>query len=78
MQIRQEVESTGVMLSMTTSNGRITLGGVNGTVTWFISDTDTSAISSDGVYDLEIISGTGEVTRVLKGKVRLDKEVTRA
>ena len=78
MQIRQEVESTQPLLTLTTSNGRITLGGVNGTVTWFISDADTAAFSSDGVYDLEIISGNGEVTRVLKGKVRLDQEVTRA
>jgi len=78
MQIRQEIESTQVMLSLTTSNGRITLGGVNGTVTLFISDADTAALSSDGVYDLEIVSGSGEVTRILKGKVRLDQEVTRA
>lgn len=79
MQIRAEVESTTVLLSLTTSNGGISLGGAAGTIEWFISDTNTSAITSEGVYDLEIVNtATNEVTRVLKGKVRLDKEVTRA
>lgn len=79
MQIRAEVDSATVMLSMTTSNGRIVLGGAAGTVQWYISDTDTALLASDGVYDFEIVNGsTGDVTRVLKGKVRLDPEVTRA
>lgn len=79
MQIRAEVESTSVMLSLTTQNGGISLGGVAGTIELFISDINTSTVTTEGVYDLEIVDGSNnEVTRVLKGKVRLDKEVTRA
>jgi hypothetical protein len=39
----------------------------------------TAALQTSGVYDVEMISPgpTGEVTRVLEGKFRLSKEVTR-
>jgi hypothetical protein len=39
----------------------------------------TAGLTSSGVYDVEMVSPgpTGEVTRVLEGKFRLSKEVTR-
>lgn len=80
MQIRPEVESATVMVALTTSNGGLTLGGDSGEIEVYMSDTTTSSVETEGYYDLEIISPSPdfEVTRVLKGKVRLDAEVTRA
>lgn len=41
------------------------------------TDEQTAAMTSSGVYDLELESGAGDVTRVLQGKMRLSMEVTR-
>jgi hypothetical protein len=78
MQIRETVESTTVLHSLTTENGGITLGGAAGTIALLISATDTAAFTFDSaVYDLEIISAGGVVTEVMSGTVTLGDEVTR-
>jgi hypothetical protein len=77
MQIRTEIDSEVVVLELTTENGRIVLGGNLGTITLIIDSSDTENISTDGVYDIEIIDDSDRVFRVLKGKIRLEPEVTR-
>lgn len=78
MQIRKTISSVDPIITLTTENGRITLGGSNGTITLLISAADTALLSvCSGVYDLEVISQTGIVTRLLQGGVSIDKEVTR-
>lgn len=58
----------------------ITLGGAAGTVTVTIAAAKTGAMSStvadDLVYDLELTSGTGVVTRLLQGTVAVSAGVT--
>lgn len=76
MQIRQRITGD-TLIALTTENGRIALGGSAGTVTLTISASDTAAITTDGVYDLELVSGSEVVTRLLQGTVTLSKEVTR-
>ena len=77
MQVRRTVESTTVLISLTTENGRITLGGPTGIIELLITAADTAALTSSGVYDLEIISSTGVVDRILQGDFTLSQEVTR-
>lgn len=78
MQIRKTVDATTVILTLTTENGRITVGTSNGLITLLVSAADTAALTSFcGVYDLEVISPTGVVTRLLEGQVEVSKEVTR-
>lgn len=78
MQIRETVESTTVLHSLTTENGGITLGGAAGTIALTISASDTAAFTFDtAVYDLEVVSGGGIVTPVASGTVTLTDEVTR-
>lgn len=78
MQVRAEVESPAVLLSLTTENGGLTLGGAAGTVELYVSDEDTGAITWDaGVWDLEIVHPSGEVTRLAQGSVAVSPEVTR-
>lgn len=78
MQIRQTVGSVGFEVELTTENGGITLGGALGTVDLLISATATAALDFlAAVYDLELVSPTSIVTRLVKGSVVLDKEVTR-
>jgi hypothetical protein len=77
MQVRRTIESSTVMISLTTENGGISIDGDNGKVSVIITDTQTSALTSSGVYDLEIIDGGGNVSRVIQGDFILSPEVTR-
>ena len=69
---------SGTLVASLTSSSGITLGGAAGTIVLTISATDTAAITapSSGVYDLEIVSSGGVVTRLLKGKYNVTPEVT--
>lgn len=79
MQIRGKLADTSVLLSLTTENSRIVLGGAAGTVDLFISDVDTAGITwTAGVWDLEIAHPSGDVTRLAEGSVSVSLEVTRA
>jgi hypothetical protein len=78
MQVRATIDSPTILHSFTTENGGIVLGGAAGTVTLQASATITAGWSwTQGVYDLEIVSAGGIVTRLLKGTITLDPEVTR-
>jgi len=65
------------MISLTTENGRIAINSADGLITLSISAADTAALTSSGVYDLEIISPGGLVSRVIQGTFTLSLEVTR-
>jgi hypothetical protein len=74
MQLRSSVESTTVALTVTCS---IT-GPSDGIVT--VSNTAAETMSVDAgiyVYDLEIESGTGVVTRLMQGTATITANVTR-
>ena len=77
MQIRTEIDADDVMCELTTANGRIVLGGEEGTVRLIIESAVTETFDDEGVYDLELIDSDGKVYRLLKGKVKVELEVTR-
>jgi hypothetical protein len=78
MQVRATLESASTLVELTTANGRIALGGTAGTISLTISATDTAALTSGrGVYDLELVSGSGIVTRLLQGVCTISRNVTR-
>ena len=79
MQVRERVRDTDVVLECSTANGRITLGGNLGTITIVAQDEVTTTLSEmpKAVYDLELTSAGGEVTRLLRGAVEIVPEVTR-
>lgn len=78
MQVRREVYSETVLLELTTENGRIAILPSNGSVLLEVEAEATAELSFNAaVYDLETISGSGEVARILQGTVTLSKEVTR-
>lgn len=77
MQVRTDHESATVLLSLTTENGGITLGGAAGTVTLLGTATQTAALEAgEHVYDLELVTGS-VVTRLIQGCFVVDPEVTR-
>lgn len=78
MHIRTEIASPTPLVSLTTENGGIILGGAAGTIVLLITATATAAIAWEaGVYDLEIILANGDVRRLLYGPVAVSLEVTR-
>lgn len=78
MQVRETYSSSSTIISLTQASG-ITLGGAAGTIAILISATTTAALTApfSGVYDLELVSGAGVVTRVLQGAAVVTPEVTR-
>lgn len=78
MQVREEVESTAVLLELTTENGRIVLGSTAGTVDLDVDPVTTAGITwGGGAWDLEIIHPGGDVTRLAQGSICVSPEVTR-
>lgn len=88
MQIRPTLTSNDVIITLSSSRAGdgtgLNFSGSNGTtpptsgsIGVFISAASSSLFNfNEAVYDLEIYSGS-IVTRILEGKVKLSKEVTR-
>ena len=78
MQVRKAFGTADPMLSLTSTDGDIVLGGVDGTIVVTASATATAAMDGNqGVYDLELVAPGGAVTRLLQGVVEISLEVTR-
>jgi hypothetical protein len=79
MQIRRTIDSTSPQITLTSNNGRIEMqpGGVENALRLYLDPEDTSIIETDGVYDIEIQDGGGDIQRILRGTVTLSREVTR-
>lgn len=75
--VKDKVGGT-VLMSLTDSDG-IDLDAVNFAITLTIDAADTALIDwKKGVYDLELESATGVVTKLLEGRVSVQEEVTTA
>jgi hypothetical protein len=87
MQIRDSVEASAYLLELTTNpapgggagNGRIVIDNTAKTITTTLTAAETAAITTwdRAVYDLELVSASGVVTRIAWGNVTVSKEATR-
>lgn len=78
MQIRRTIDSSTVMIELTTENGGIEFTDPSaGELTVRMTAEQTADLTSSGVYDLEIINDTDEVSRLIQGSFTLNLEVTR-
>lgn len=78
MQFREEIASAEPLITLTTENNGIVLGGTAGTIELVITATATAAITwTEAVYDLEIVFASGDVWRLVYGPVTVSPEVTR-
>ena len=78
MDLRLDQDESSEVLTLTTANGRISLGGAAGTLTLEISATDTTNLTpGDGVYDLELTDASGKVDRILEGTYSIRGNVSR-
>ena len=77
MQVRRTIDSTTQMVELTTENNGLTINESDGSITIEMSSDVTASLTTSGVYDLEIIDATGNVSRVIQGTFTLSPEVTR-
>lgn len=78
LQARIDVEEIETVLSLTTENGGITLGGALGTISLNRTAAQTTLLPAGTyVYDLELIASNATVTRLVQGELLISAEVTR-
>jgi hypothetical protein len=78
MQVRRTISSSTAMISLDTDDNGIEITSPeDGEITVTMTDAQTAELTSDGVYDIEIVSDSNFVTRILQGEFRLSLEVTR-
>jgi len=78
MQLRASYTAPDIIVELTTENGRLVITPLTGVVTLLLSALTTAAfVAKNYVYDLETVSSTGFVTRVLQGEAIVSPEVTR-
>jgi hypothetical protein len=78
MQVREKHTSTTASVNLTNTNGGIVLGGVSGTIRIVVSAAQSSELTAkEYVYDLELVSSGGIVTRLIEGKFIVTPEVTK-
>jgi len=75
--LRTAYSASSATIELTTANGRISLTNA-GVITLSLTATETAALAAGRyVYDLEMVSSGGVVTRLLEGVVTVSPEVTR-
>jgi hypothetical protein len=78
MQMRKKQSAADTVFSLASPAAGIVLGGAAGTIDVVLGAAQTGSLSArSGVYDLELVSASGKVTRLLQGAVTVDPEVTR-
>ena len=84
MQVRRSYSAPIALLSLTSESNPagIVLGGPDGTIrvvadALLTSRMPATDLSSRYVYDIELVSPTGKVTRLMQGQVEVRAEVTR-
>lgn len=76
MQVRADYNTTNKFLDLSTADGDISVNSL-GQVSVTVSATRMAAIAAGRwVYDIELVSAGGEVTRVLEGRFIVSAEVT--
>lgn len=76
MQVRTTPSAASAVLTLSTAAGSIVLGGALGTITLTASAATMNMDGYNYVYDLELTSGGGEVTRLVMGNFTVRAEVT--
>lgn len=78
LQIRDTYADSTTDLSLTSPSGGITITAATGTIAITATAAQTGAIAAGTyVYDLEITSASGIVTRLIQGRISISPQVTR-
>lgn len=77
LQVRRNY-NTAVLLELNTVGSTITVGSASPNIVLKFGHVVTSAMSilDDMIYDLEVVSGGGFITKVVRGKFSILQEIT--
>lgn len=76
MQVRKNPGGT-VIVTLSSANGRITVGTVDGSFALYIAPADTSSLQvGEWVYDLQVTAPDGTVTTLLQGGFSITAQVS--
>jgi hypothetical protein len=77
LQIRATYDAAEYIENLDSDGNGITITAATGVILITLDDADNHLpVFTQGVYDLEIINSIGEVERLIKGLVILDREAT--
>lgn len=78
MHIRDYVDSSIIIKTLTSDDeGGLTIDGIIGRVDVLLKPADTASLAAkDYVYDIELESPEGEVTKIASGKLTVRAEIT--
>lgn len=77
LQIKPAADSVTVLIELSTTNGRIALGGNAGFIDLYVSVADTTSIAwTTGVYDLLLTPADGKSRRLVQGTMTASPGVT--
>lgn len=77
MHIRDYANSSVILRTLTTENDEITIDGTAGRVDILLPPSDTETLDAKNyVYDLELESSDGDVTKIVSGKLTVRAETT--
>jgi hypothetical protein len=77
MQVREAADASSVIIELSTTNSRISVNGAAGQFTLTLTSTETAALTAgDYVYDMNITSAGGVVTKLLQGSFVVLDSVT--
>ncbi len=78
LMVRSSIVDSVAFITLTTANGGITINGSAGTITLSMLPAATAALTQiSGIYDLNLTSPAGVVSRILEGLVFISAGVTR-
>lgn len=78
MQIRKKLKDTEAVLELTTENGGLVLDNAAKLISIRATPAQTALLNfQQAVYDLELLSPQGKITRFAEGTITLKAEVTR-
>lgn len=78
MHLRESSDSSSSLIELTNTNGRITLGQSDPNIVLELTAGDTASLDFDyAFYDLEVVSSSATVSKVLRGSVKLIREFTK-
>lgn len=78
MQMRQKASNIIAIDTLTTANGRIIFEPEDGVIKiTFPHEVTENYPAGDLYYDLELVSGGNQITRLMQGKIKVIEEVTR-
>lgn len=77
MHIRDYVDLSIIVKTLTTENGGIAIDGTAGRVDILLKPSETDDLGAkEYVYDLELESEEGDVTKIVSGKLSVRAEIT--